>query len=133
MGSKDTRPPRSNPPPENPANNASGQIKQTQRPQPTGNISFHGNERGERRAPLSPASRTQQSLPPTPGAVEGGPDFADRVSRKKSLVRPDREKIEPGHRQWYYRNHAAELENNGSGRVGLLPSSRQLFTYPAHS
>lgn len=30
--------------------------------------------------------------------------------RKKSLVRPDREKIDPGHRQWHYRNHAAQME-----------------------
>lgn len=29
------------------------------------------------------------------------------VGRKKSLVKPEREKIEPGHRQWHYRSHAA--------------------------
>jgi chitin synthase len=43
--------------------------------------------------------------------------------RKKSLVKPDREKIKPGLRQWYYQTHMAELENNGSGRVGVWPSS----------
>jgi chitin synthase len=44
------------------------------------------------------------------------------VGRKKSLVRPDREKIEPGHRQWHYRTHAAQMQNE-TGRVGVQPSS----------
>ncbi|CEH16098.1 glycosyltransferase family 2 protein [Ceraceosorus bombacis] len=30
--------------------------------------------------------------------------------RKKSLVRPDRERMDPSHRQWYYRNHAAQMD-----------------------
>ncbi|KAJ3504799.1 hypothetical protein NLJ89_g7748 [Agrocybe chaxingu] len=46
-----------------------------------------------------------------------------RVSRKKSLVRPDREKIDPGHRQWHYRSHVAQLEEEGNTRVGVMPSS----------
>lgn len=122
MGSRDNRPPRSIPPPEYPANNTLPQVQQSPRPRTPGGVSFHGNERGDRQGPLSPSARSQHSLPATPTGVESGFDFADRVSRKKSLVRPDREKIEPGHRQWYYRNHAAELENSGSGRVGLFPS-----------
>lgn len=39
------------------------------------------------------------------------------VGRKKSLVRPDREKIEPGHRHWHYRTHAAILEDANSNLV----------------
>ena len=38
-------------------------------------------------------------LPPTPSDLaqaEAGGNFETRVGRKKSLVRPDREKIEPG-------------------------------------
>ena len=122
MGSRDMRPPRSVPPPDYPGNTPTNRAH-SPRPVATGGISFHDSERGDRQGPLSPASRSQQSLPPTPGAAESGLDFADRVGRKKSLVRPDREKIEPGHRQWYYRNHAAGLENTGKGRVGVLPSS----------
>lgn len=48
-----------------------------------------------------------------------GGAFGARVGRKKSLVKPDREKIEPGHRQWYYRNHVAQMENEGR----VMPSS----------
>lgn len=39
------------------------------------------------------------------------------MRRKKSLVRPDREKIEPGHRQWHYRSHVAD-----GSRVDVMPS-----------
>lgn len=46
----------------------------------------------------------------------GGANF----KRKKSLIRPDRERIDPSHRQWYYRNHAANLETD---KVGFAPSS----------
>ena len=44
------------------------------------------------------------------GAGIGYSDQQGDFRRKKSLVRPDREKIEPGHRQWHYRHHAAQLE-----------------------
>jgi chitin synthase len=47
---------------------------------------------------------------------------AARVGRQKSLVRPEREKIEPGHRQWHYRNHVAQMEEEGQGRLGVMPS-----------
>jgi chitin synthase len=30
------------------------------------------------------------------------------VRRKKSMVKPERERIDPGHRLWHYREHAAE-------------------------
>jgi chitin synthase len=49
-------------------------------------------------------------------------------TRKKSLIRPDREKIEPGHRQWHYRNHAAGLDEEDEGaRVGVIPSTTGNF------
>ena len=53
------------------------------------------------------------------------PELSDvsKVGRKKSLVRPDREKIDPGHRQWHYRSHVAQLEQEGNARVGVMPSS----------
>ncbi|KZW00470.1 hypothetical protein EXIGLDRAFT_639196 [Exidia glandulosa HHB12029] len=64
-------------------------------------------------------------LPPTPQDLEAAEDdvYGGRVGRKKSLVRPDRERIDPGHRQWYYRNHAAQAESKGTGRFGLMPST----------
>lgn len=38
------------------------------------------------------------------GAAGAGAD----VRRKKSMVRPERERIEPGHRHYHYREHAAD-------------------------
>ncbi|KIJ66533.1 glycosyltransferase family 2 protein [Hydnomerulius pinastri MD-312] len=69
-------------------------------------------------------SAYQNQLSPTFQDEEDG-DYLDggRVGRKKSLVRPDREKIEPGHRQWHYRTHAAQMADEGTGRVGVQPSS----------
>ncbi|OCF78226.1 chitin synthase [Kwoniella mangroviensis CBS 8886] len=39
------------------------------------------------------------------------------MRRKKSLVRPERERIDPGHRLWHYREHATE------DQVDVQPSS----------
>jgi chitin synthase len=91
------------------------------------NISFQNVERGDRQGPLDqPRQRNmpsayQNQLSPTFVDAEGT-EYLDtgRVGRKKSLVKPDREKIEPGHRQWHYRTHAAQMENE---RVGVQPSS----------
>ncbi|KAG9036669.1 Chitin synthase, class 3 [Tulasnella sp. JGI-2019a] len=57
------------------------------------------------------------------GEHDGSYSAAADMRRKKSLVRPDRERIDPGHRQWFYRNHAAQMENEGAGRVGVQPST----------
>jgi chitin synthase len=89
---------------------------------PAGGVQFDPMEGGERRAALD--------RPPQPGRMpsafshgwldpEGGAGAP--VGRKKSLVRPEREKIEPGHRQWHYRTHAVQAEND-HGRMGVLPS-----------
>ncbi|WFD42437.1 chitin synthase [Malassezia psittaci] len=49
---------------------------------------------------------------------------SSQFRRKKSLVRPERERIDPSHRQWYYRNHAAQMDmNNGRSNVGYMPSA----------
>ena len=63
-------------------------------------------------------SNADQSTPlgDTLAPNSGGANF----KRKKSLIRPDRERIDPSHRQWYYRNHAANLETD---KVGFAPSS----------
>lgn len=39
----------------------------------------------------------------------GGSDFR----RKKSLVRPERERVDPGDRLFHYRQHAAQMEEQG--------------------
>ncbi|RDB19306.1 Chitin synthase 3 [Hypsizygus marmoreus] len=97
-----------------------------------GNVSFQNTERGDRHGPLDPnrqrtkPSAYQSHLSPNSDA-EGG-DYFDpsRVARKKSLVKPDREKIEPGHRQWHYRSHVAQLEEEGR----VMPSTTG--NYPHH-
>ncbi|KAI9569429.1 glycosyltransferase family 2 protein [Boletus coccyginus] len=68
-----------------------------------------------------PSAYQNQFSPPHPDAETG--DFLDqpRMSRKKSLVRPDREKIEPGHRQWHYRTHVEQMADDT--KVGVQPST----------
>lgn len=60
--------------------------------------------------------------------VEAGGFSDSNFKRKKSLVRPDRERMDPNHRQWYYRNHAAQLETldsqgRSSHHIGFMPST----------
>jgi chitin synthase len=66
-----------------------------------------------------------------PGGLGGG---ASDVRRKKSLVKPDRERIDPNHRLWHYREHAAAGGNGvvaggnqagqgGQGGMDVLPST----------
>ncbi|KAJ7126893.1 chitin synthase-domain-containing protein [Mycena epipterygia] len=50
-------------------------------------------------------------------------DGGINITRKKSLVRPDRERIAPGHRQWHYRTRVAQLEEEKEGGVEFLPTS----------
>ncbi|KAE8271834.1 hypothetical protein A4X09_0g490 [Tilletia walkeri] len=47
------------------------------------------------------------------------------MRRKRSLVRPDRERMDPNHRQWYYRNHAAQMDTIDAqgGPIGFAPST----------
>jgi chitin synthase len=100
----------------------------------TNNISFQNTERGDRRAPLDQPGRVRQHsayqnvLSQASPDSEAGFTMADAalMGRKKSLVRPDREKIEPGHRQWHYRTHAARLEDANASFV--QPSC--MFFYP---
>ncbi|PFH46394.1 glycosyltransferase family 2 protein [Amanita thiersii Skay4041] len=92
------------------------------------NVSFQNTERGDRHAALDAhrqrtmPSAYQSQLSPTFDTENA--DFYDpaKVGRKKSLVRPDREKIEPGHRQWHYRTHAAQAME-GTERMDVLPST----------
>ena len=47
------------------------------------------------------------------------------VRRKKSMVKPERERIDPGHRLWHYREHAQEDQMN------VMPSCELSPTYHA--
>lgn len=142
MDYREPRPPRSVPPrgtpsaapPAYPDNHYSDRPPAT--PSSRGNVSFQVNERGDRHQALDDGRQRYMSayregpLPPTPSDLsnaEAGGSFDTRVGRKKSLVRPDREKIEPGHRLWHYRTHAAQLEEE-KGNLGLMPSCT-LFLY----
>ncbi|KIP04155.1 glycosyltransferase family 2 protein [Phlebiopsis gigantea 11061_1 CR5-6] len=93
--------------------------------EPQRGISFQNTERGDRQAPLDQSRQRQYSAyQPQSPPLDGG--FAEAggvpVGRKKSLVRPDREKIDPGHRQYHYHTRVAELQEEG-GNVKPMPSS----------
>lgn len=142
----DQRPPRSarpgqhtsqtqsrSPAPSYPDRTASPGRPQYQHHEGSRGISFQDTERGDRQGPLDPQrqrhmpSAYQNQLSPTMADPETAEYYdPSRVGRKKSLVRPDREKIEPGHRQWHYRSHVAQLEEEGAGRVGVMPSSTHI-------
>ena len=90
------------------------------------NVSFQNVEKGDRNDHLDP--HRQRTLPSAYQPQLTDPEYSDqfdpsRVARKKSLVKPDREKIDQNHRQWHYRSHVAQLEEEGNTRVGVLPSS----------
>lgn len=93
------------------------------------NITFQTTERGDRQGTLDasrqrtiPSAYHNQFSPPHPDAETGEFLEQSRVGRKKSLVRPDREKIEPGHRQWHYRTRVEQMGDDT--KVGVQPSSR---------
>lgn len=77
------------------------------------NVSF---DHSGARPPRPPPKGSKGYEPPVPtlgyeeagynsGAFsQGGAD----VRRKKSMVRPERERIEPGHRLYHYQQHAAD-------------------------
>jgi chitin synthase len=90
------------------------------------NVSFQNVEKGDRNDHLDP--HRQRTLASAYHPQLTDPEYSDqfdpsRVARKKSLVKPDREKIDQNHRQWHYRSHVAQLEEEGNTRVGVLPSS----------
>lgn len=90
------------------------------------NVSFQKTERSDRQAILDQArgrtySAYQNNTTPTdsdPALAESG-GYAG-ANKKKTLVKPEREKIEPGHRQWHYRTHAG-AETDG---VDVMPSRK---------
>lgn len=114
------------------------------RPRPQQQVSFQESVPQSRRAndvpPRPPPkhsskSNTSSSSVGSPGAYEDALSY-DRgyvdagasnpqgfsnnngadVRRKKSMVRPERERIDPGHRLWHYRDHAQ------ADQMNILPS-----------
>jgi chitin synthase len=105
------------------------------RPTPTANVSFQEVPPSRRaQEPARPSAKnfpskssidTRKSYPGELGYDEGdyvdvnnsnpqgfsasnGAESGADVRRKKSMVKPDRERIDPGHRLWHYREHAAD-------------------------
>ncbi|KAJ7264740.1 glycosyltransferase family 2 protein [Mycena rebaudengoi] len=95
------------------------QLSQAQYAQQQQQYAQQQQQQQQRRSALGSAYNNHTMMQGQQGDVEDG-----RVGRKKSLVRPDREKIEPGHRQWHYRSTVAQLEEEGGGHgVGVRPST----------
>jgi chitin synthase len=131
------RPPRSVPPPSaQQQQHARSPLSQQQQPV-QGAVSFAPNEQGDRAAPL-PSERRQQrysaSFDPNAIAAQGITDDSTKdieapgakMARKKSLVRPDRERIDPSHPQWHYRTHAARMGEQNGSNMAVLPSSKPI-------
>ena len=89
---------------------------------PQTGISFQEYETGDRAGPLPPGSRQRRYS----AAIEDPQSVGARVNRKRSLVRPERERIEPGHRQYHYRNMASQLDEHSTRNV--MPSSIHSFS-----
>lgn len=126
------RPPRAQPPV-----NARSPLSQQQ--QPGGGISFAATETGDRAAPL-PFERRQKrysaSFDPNAiiaaGAAHDAQDrdpeaLGAKMARKRSLVRPDRERIDQSHPQWHYRTHAARFGEQNGSNMAVLASSKHLI------
>ncbi len=134
MDSRGQRPPRSARPPQSPAPPYHSQASVNSRsPGPeyrydnARGISFQNNERGDRQAPVDQqrdrsysAYQPQSPTPSDPAYAEAGGYIDGRVGRKKSLVKPDREKIDPGHRQYHYHNHVAQMQDGSN--IDYMPS-----------
>ncbi len=95
---------------------------QQHQPIPQTGISFQEYETGDRAGPLPPGSRQRRYS----AAIEDPQSAGARVGRKRSLVRPERERIEPGHRQYHYRNMASQLDEHSTRNV--MPSSMRSFS-----
>lgn len=133
----DQRPPRAARPASRPASAAVADHNRTSlfpSDSKTG-VSFNNVEQGDRNASLD--GHRQRHMPSAYQPHLNDPELSDqfdptKFGRKKSLVRPDREKIDPGHRQWHYRSHVAQLEEEGRGRVGVMPSCGFLVACAAY-
>lgn len=138
------RPPRSVPPPS--AQQHLQHQSGVRSPLSAGahNVSFALNEQGDRVAPLPSGRQQRYSASIDPNAlaaasaaaaaagVQSDPEAVGaRMARKRSLVRPERERVDPSHRQWHYRSHAAQMEEQGNTRMAVHPSSELNLHFPS--
>ena len=99
------------------------------------NGSFHNTENGRHYSQLDvPRQRNLPSICqahlPYAGDLEI-PELSDvsKVDHEKSLACLDPDNIVPGHRQWSYRSHVAQVEQEGNAGVGVMPSSASLGSF----
>ncbi|CAK5273476.1 unnamed protein product [Mycena citricolor] len=132
-----SRPPRHRPPSGSPASSSPYQQERPFLPNDgsRGNVSFAASP-----SPSSPGPHQQRvgfatggfhhamggaGDAESGGAAQGG--FGGQAQRKKSLVRPEREKIDPGHRQWHYRSAVT----GEGGAVGVQASTTGNYPHAA--
>ncbi|CCM02263.1 uncharacterized protein FIBRA_04346 [Fibroporia radiculosa] len=126
MERRGQRPPRSvrPPQPQSPLSDSEqpSLLYQPRPTEPARGISFQSKEVGDREDLLDQERQRAYTAYQNSNLLSTGfpndPEAANTgagVGRKKSLVRPDREKIEPGHRLYHYRNHAVQMEDEGGG------------------
>jgi len=137
----DQRPPRAARPAQRPPQSPGLAVSDQRPPLPPSDsskagVSFNNLEQGDRHAALDGTRQRNMPSAYQPHLNNGDPEHMDqfdptKVGRKKSLVRPDREKIDPGHRQWHYRSHVAQLEEEGHRRVGVMPSCMLFLSCPS--
>lgn len=127
------RPPRSVPPPsaQQHLQHQSGVRSPLSGAAGVHNVSFALNEAGDRAGPLPSGRQQRYSASIDPNALaaaeQSDPEAVGaKMARKRSLVRPERERIDPSHRQWHYRTHAAQMEEQGGSRMIVHPSSRPI-------
>jgi len=100
-------------------------------------VSFQTTEREDWHATLDQPGRVlqhsayQKTLSPTSPNPETGFTMADAAleGRKKALVQPDWEKIEPGHQHWHYCTHTTILEDANANLIQLSSVFSILFHY----
>lgn len=83
-------------------------------PLPTLSYPNEGPSRVQFSDPSPPPDSSRNFLQPSHDAPGGG-FSAGAVARKRSLVRPDRARLDENDRLWNYRNHAAAMEAEGRG------------------
>ncbi|GAA5852682.1 hypothetical protein JCM8547_002588 [Rhodosporidiobolus lusitaniae] len=92
----------------------------------TPKVQFYDNDAASSQADV-PLVGYSSSLGLPPGAGIGGGGSGADFKRKRSLVRPDRERVDESHRLYNYRQHAAAMEADGRATVAVSRTGH----YPA--
>lgn len=84
---------------------------------------------GTAEATLHPSNEVEpndSSQPPR--TLQRSDSTTSRVQRKKSLVRPERERIDPSHRQYHYRQRAAEHASRDGPFAASTTGNAPIYT-----